>query len=236
MKEVVAPRREALHDTIQHRIERYIIDSGSSPGDPLPPQQDLAKALGISVPSLREAMKSLQAIGVIEVRHGSGTYVGRFSLDPLVDGLAFRIRLEAGENMRTMTEMLEIRTVLECAYVRQVAECASIDLIAELFAIVERMEASASRDSAFTRDDRRFHEVLYAPIENAFLTLLVRAFWDVVHVIRPALFAAPDNLGSTASEHRAIVDALAAHDPEAAARAMEAHFAGIRDRISHYHV
>src|SRR5829696_5005859 len=130
MAELAAPRREALQDTIQHRIERYIIDSGSSPGDPLPPQQELAKALGISVPSLREAMKSLQAIGVIEVRHGSGTYVGRFSLDPLVDGLAFRVRLEAGESMRTMTELLDIRTVLESAYVRQVAECASIDLIA----------------------------------------------------------------------------------------------------------
>ena len=132
MSEAVASRREALHDTIQHRIERYIIDSGSSPGDSLPPQQELAKALGISVPSLREAMKSLQAIGVIEVRHGSGTYVGRFSLDPLVDGLTFRIRLEAGENMRTMIELLEIRMVLESAYVRQVAECASIELIAEL--------------------------------------------------------------------------------------------------------
>ena len=232
MAEAVASRREALHDTIQHRIERYIIDSGSSPGDPLPPQQELAKALGISVPSLREAMKSLQAIGVIEVRHGSGTYVGRFSLDPLVDGLTFRIRLEAGENMRTMTELLEIRMVLESAYVRQIAEHASNELIAELLEIVGRMEASASRDSAFTKDDRRFHEVLYAPVKNAFLTLLVRAFWDVVNIIRPELFAGPDDLASTASEHRAIVDALAAHDPDAAARAMEAHFAGIRARIS----
>src|SRR6478752_10780111 len=128
MAEVAVPRREALQDTIQQRIERYIIDSGSSPGNLLPPQQELARALGISVPSLREAMKSLEAIGVIEVRHGSGTYVGRFSLDPLVDGLTFRIRLEAGENMRTMSELLEIRTVLESAYVRKVAECANMAL------------------------------------------------------------------------------------------------------------
>jgi len=61
------------------------------------------------------------------------------------------------------------------------------------------------------------------------------AFWDVVNIIRPEIFASPDDLGSTASEHRAIVDALVAHDPDAAERAMVAHFAGIRARISHLH-
>ena len=232
MAEMALPRREALQDTIQQRIERYIIDSGSSPGDLLPPQQELARALGISVPSLREAMKSLEAIGVIEVRHGSGTYVGRFSLDPLVDGLTFRIRLEAGENLRTMTELLELRMVLESAYVRRVAERASRETVDELYQIVGRMEASARRDAAFARDDRRFHEVIYAPVKNAFLTLLVRAFWDVVNIIQPELFAVPDDLGGTAKEHRAIVDAIAAHDPEAAEQAMTAHFDGIRARIA----
>jgi DNA-binding FadR family transcriptional regulator len=232
MAEVAVPRREALQDTIQQRIERYIIDSGSSPGNLLPPQQELARALGISVPSLREAMKSLEAIGVVEVRHGSGTYVGRFSLDPLVDGLTFRIRLEAGENMRTMTELLEIRMMLESAYVRRVAECAGSHLVADLYQIVERMEASAQRDLAFALDDRRFHEMVYAPIKNAFLTLLVRAFWDVVNIIRPELFAGPEDLGSTAAEHRAIVDAIAAHQPDTAEQAMAAHFDGIRARIA----
>lgn len=232
MADVALPRREALQDTIQQRIERYIIDSGSSPGDLLPPQLELARALGISVPSLREAMKSLEAIGVVEVRHGSGTYVGRFSLDPLVDGLTFRIRLEAGENMRTMTELLEIRMVLERTYVRQVSECAGRQLVADLYQIVERMEASAQRDLAFARDDRRFHEMIYAPVKNAFLTLLIRAFWDVVNIIRPELFSGPEDLGGTAAEHRAIVDAIARHQPDAAELAMTAHFDGIRERIA----
>ena len=74
--------------------------------------------------------------------------------------------------------------------------------------------------------------MIYTPVKNAFLTLLVRAFWDVVNIIQPELFAVPDDLGGTAKEHRAIVDAIAAHDPEAAEQAMTAHFDGIRARIA----
>ena len=72
MAEVAVPRREALQDTIQQRIERYIIDSGSSPGNLLPPQQELARALGISVPSLRDMLRHA---GFSEPRF---EYYGRF--------------------------------------------------------------------------------------------------------------------------------------------------------------
>lgn len=230
---VLQARREALHDTVQARIERFIIDSGSKPGDPLPSQQDLARALGISIPSLREAMKSLEALGVIEVRHGSGTFVGRFSLDAMVDGLAFRIRLEAGENRRTVSELLEIRMILEQTYIRRVAETATEAQIAALSALVDDMDAQAAAGSEFADEDWRFHELLYRPVNNAVLTMLVRAFWEVVDLVKPDLDVAPGSFEVTAREHREIVNALAAHDPDRAAAAIEAHFAGIRGRVRH---
>jgi DNA-binding FadR family transcriptional regulator len=226
-------RREALHDTVQERIERFIIDSGSKPGDPLPSQQELARALGISMPSLREAMKSLEALGVIEVRHGSGTFVGRFSLDAMVDGLAFRIRLEAGENRRTVSELLEIRMILEQTYIRQVAAVAAEAQIAALAALVDQMDVKAAAGSEFAEEDWHFHEMLYRPVNNAVLTMLVRAFWEVVDLVKPDLDVAPGSFDVTAREHREIVNALAAHDAERAAAAIEAHFAGIRSRVKH---
>lgn len=227
------PRREALHDTVQARIERFIIESGSKPGDPLPSQQDLARALGISMPSLREAMKSLEALGVIEVRHGSGTFVGRFSLDAVVDGLAFRIRLEAGENRRTVSELLEIRMILEQTYIRRVAGMATDAQITALAALVDEMDAKAAVGSEFAEEDWRFHELLFRPVNNAVLTMLVRAFWEVVDLVKPDLDVAPGSPEVTAREHREIVNALAAHDPDRAAAAIEAHFAGIRSRVKH---
>lgn len=226
-------RREALHDTVQERIERFIIASGSKPGDPLPSQQELARALGISMPSLREAMKSLEALGVIEVRHGSGTFVGRFSLDAVVDGLAFRIRLEAGENRRTVSELLEIRMILEQTYIRRVAALATDAQIAALAALVDEMDAKAAAGREFADEDWRFHELLFRPVNNAVLTMLVRAFWEVVDLVKPDLDVAPGSPDVTAREHRGIVNALAAHDPDRAAAAIEAHFDGIRSRIKH---
>jgi DNA-binding FadR family transcriptional regulator len=223
-----------LHDTVQARIERFIINSGSKPGDPLPSQQELARALGVSMPSLREAMKSLEAFGVIEVRHGAGTFVGRFSLDAMVDGLAFRIRLEAGENRRTVSELLEIRMILEQTYIRGVAEDASETQIAGLYALVDAMDAKAADGLEFAEEDWRFHELLYRPVNNAVLTTLVRAFWQVVDLVKPDLDVAPGSVEVTAREHRAIVDAIAAHDPDRAAAAIAGHFAGVRGRISQH--
>jgi DNA-binding FadR family transcriptional regulator len=223
-----------LHDTVQARIERFIINSGSKPGDPLPSQQELARALGVSMPSLREAMKSLEAFGVIEVRHGAGTFVGRFSLDAMVDGLAFRIRLEAGENRRTVSELLEIRMILEQTYIRGVAEDASETQIAGLYALVDAMDAKAADGLEFAEEDWRFHELLYRPVNNAVLTTLVRAFWQVVDLVKPDLDVAPGSVEVTAREHRAIVDAIAAHDPDRAVAAIAGHFAGVRGRISQH--
>lgn len=231
MRESTEIRREALHDTIQRRIERFIIESGLRPGDPLPPQQDLARALGISVPSLREAMKSLEALGMIEVRHGAGTYVGSFSLDAMVDGLAFRVRLDAGDNARILSELLEVRMILEQSYVRRLIELTDADHIAALYAVVGEMEAMAARNLDFPAEDWRFHELLYRPINNTLLIKLVRAFWDVVEVVKADLIVAPISTTQTAAEHRQIVDAIAAHDPDAASTAMGSHFHGVRHRL-----
>ncbi|MCC6703922.1 MAG: FadR family transcriptional regulator [Thermomicrobiales bacterium] len=225
------PRREALHDTIQHRIERYIIETGSKPGDALPSQQELARALGISMPSLREAMKSLEALGVVEVRQGSGTFVGRFSFDAFVDGLAFRIRLEASEHRRTVTEFLDIRMILERAYVQQVAVETNDAHVAELYALVEEMNQVAAEGRQFRDEDRRFHVLLYRPVENAMLEMLVGAFWELSLMARNEFDVAPVSPATTAAEHLEIVDALAARDPERAARAMTVHFDGILSRI-----
>ncbi len=231
MRETTEIRRAALHDTIQERIERFILDSGAQPGDPLPPQQELARALGISVPSLREAMKSLETLGTIEVRHGSGTYVGNFSLDAMVDGLAFRLRLNTEESAHLLGELLDIRMILEQAYVRRVIEFSDDEHISGLYAIVDEIEAKVSVGEGFIDEDWRFHELLYRPMGNTLLTKMVRAFWDVIEVVQTELVVAPIHSERAGAEHRAIVDAVAARDPEEAAEAMEAHFVGIRVRL-----
>jgi DNA-binding FadR family transcriptional regulator len=226
-----AIRREALHQTVQDRIKRFIIERGFRPGDPLPAEAELARALGVSRPSLREAMKALQILGVVETRHGAGTFVGRFSFSPMVDGLIFRIRSDLGRDLQTVHDLLEIRMTLENALVARVASSPNPDHLAELRGIVERMERMAARDVEFFEEDRLFHEALYRPLGNALLVRLIQAFWEILSRVRAELPFVPVPPTTTAADHRRIVAALEAGDPTAATAAMTGHFHGILRRI-----
>jgi DNA-binding FadR family transcriptional regulator len=229
--EPTAIRREALHQTVQDRIKRFIIERGFRPGDPLPAEADLARALGVSRPSLREAMKALQILGVVETRHGSGTFVGRFSFSPMVDGLIFRIRSDIGRDVQTIHDLLEIRMTLENALVARIAAAPDPAHLSELRGIVERMERQAEDEAEFFQEDWLFHEALYRPLGNALLVRLIQAFWEILSRVRAELPFVPVPLATTAADHRRILSALEAGDPVAATKAMTTHFDGILSRI-----
>jgi len=224
-------RRELLHLAVQDRIKRFIIAGGFQPGDLLPPEAELARALGVSRPSLREAMKALQSVGLVETRQGAGTFVGRFSLDHLVAGLAFTIRSDLGRNLRTLRDLVEIREILERDLVARVAPLMTPPLLERLTSLVAGMEARAERGELFPAEDRAFHEALYRPLGNALLTQLLGAFWEVFAAVRDELPGEGPLSRETAAGHRRIVEALAAGDGPAAAAAMTAHFAGIHQRL-----
>jgi DNA-binding FadR family transcriptional regulator len=225
-------RREALHLAIQDRLKRFIIERGFQPGDPLPAEAELAHNLGISRPSLREAMKALQTLGVVDIRHGSGTYVGRFTLTPLMDSLAFSIRIDLGRNISTVRELLEIREILERELVARAADTVTPEQLAALNGIVDQMAKRGARGEMFTEEDRAFHERLYQPLGNPMVVQLLHAFWEVFFAVRDDLPGMQADLIATADGHRAIVAALARRDRAAASAAMTAHFEGIQHRLS----
>ncbi|MCA1723576.1 MAG: GntR family transcriptional regulator, partial [Thermomicrobia bacterium] len=113
-------RTETIYRTAQERIKQYIVRHHLAPGDPIPTETTLAREFGISRTPLREALKALAMAGVVETRHGLGTYVGRASLAPLIDGMAFNLLQNIGRDTRTLREMLQLRETLEIALVRQV--------------------------------------------------------------------------------------------------------------------
>jgi DNA-binding FadR family transcriptional regulator len=219
-------RPGVLHQAIQDRIKQFIIDNGFRPGDPLPTETELARTLGISRGSLREAMKSLQTLGVVETRHGFGTFVGRFSFDPLIDGLTFQI-LVARETMpRAIRELLDLRQVLESGLMPRVTELATPAQIEELDCLVRQMEESAARGEPFPEADRDFHQVLYGPLGNDLVIQLLQAFWDIFYAVGQEPSRRTILLRETAEEHRAILAAISASRGAEAAAAMSAHFAG----------
>ncbi|WP_243859612.1 FadR/GntR family transcriptional regulator [Amycolatopsis arida] len=216
---------------LQESIKRLIVDRGLAPGAPLPTEHDLMRELGVSRHPLREAMKALEALGIVDIRHGYGTYVGSGALTGLEAGLAFRGALSLRGDLRDIRDLLEVREVLEAGLVdRLLAAHDRLDFAA-LEAAVAGMEREAERGRYAADHDWAFHEALYRPLGNELVLALLQVFWRVFHQLDAELPRAADPPEVTARWHRNILDALRAGDEPALRAAVDEHFRGIRARV-----
>ncbi|MEW2395915.1 FadR/GntR family transcriptional regulator [Streptomyces sp. NPDC046862] len=218
---------------IQSDVMQLILDRKLQAGAPLPTETELMEDLGVSRNSVREALKALQALDIVDIRHGYGTYVGEASLTPLVDGLTFRTLARPDDDPGALAEILQVREVLEEGLIRRVAATLSDADLDRLEAVVDRMEAAGKAGEPFPELDREFHELLYAPLGNALVPQLLGAFWTVFRRVSGARGWTDDPSPElTVRRHRDIVTALRVHDVEAAQRAMADHFRGIEARAA----
>jgi DNA-binding FadR family transcriptional regulator len=224
---------EPRNSRIQREVVQLILDRRLQPGAPLPTEAELMEDLGISRNSVREALKALQALDIVEIRHGYGTYVGRASLTPLVDGLTFRTLTRHEDDADALAEILQVREVLEEGLIHRVSAILTEPELDRLEAVVARMEEAGRAGRPFPELDREFHELLYASLGNELVPQLLGAFWTVFHRVAGARGWTDDPTpGITVRRHRDIVTALRARDVAAAQRAMADHFRGIEARAA----
>ena len=234
MTEQHPPARLAtrMSRAIRDEISALILSRGLSTGDPLPTETELVDALGVSRNSVREALKALQALDIVEIRHGYGTYVGGLSLAPLADGLTFRALHDIGRDLRSMEEIVEVREALEGALIRRVAGAIPAEDLTALDEVTRRMTARAKEGNTFADEDREFHEILYRSLDNALVTQLLRAFWDVFHRVNHRLGVTDPDPMQTVRKHQAIVTALRKGDVPRAEKAMAEHFRNLDARVA----
>ena len=138
-----ALKRTPLLHQIQEEIKSYVIRNDLKAGDALPSEGDLARQLGIGRNSVREAVKSLEVLGIVEARAGSGLFVKAFTFDAIINNLPYGLL----SDVETVREMAEVRAYLEYGLVSQVIERLTAEQIERLSDIVERMRERRRADN-----------------------------------------------------------------------------------------
>src|ERR1700754_1453142 len=159
----------ALTDDAIDKIKAMIVSGELRPGDRLPREADLAERLGLSRNSLREAVRALSTINVLDVRQGDGTYVT--SLDPglLLDTLSFVVDFHRDD---TVLQFFEVRRILEPAATALAAERMSVADIGKLQVLLDELNTAPSV-SALVANDIEFHRQIAVGADNAVLASLV---------------------------------------------------------------
>jgi len=229
MSEPTAPRvgyrsrrAPSVTDEAIDKIRELIISGSWGPGDRLPKESELAAQLGLSRNSLREAVRALSQLRVLEVRQGDGTFVSSLEPDLLLESTGFVSHLLLGD---TALDLYEVRRILEAAACSLAAARIDVEGKQELGRSLQRMrEAEGVED--LVEADVAFHALIAKAAGNTVLTSLLSSL--STRTMRVRLWhgrAADDVLDETREEHRRIYDAIVEGDPDLARAAATAHIA-----------
>jgi len=216
----------ALTDDAISKIKNMILDGRLKPGDRLPREADLAEQLGISRGSLREAVRALSMIRILDVRRGDGTYVTSLEPELLLETLTFVIDFHQDSDI---LDLFEVRRALEPLAAEKAAQLMTADDAADLLALVDSVDSDDSVE-AWVVNDLEFHHRIALAADNAVLCLLADSVAARTHQARVWRgVTQQDSFEQTRREHRAIALAIAEGRPSVAAAHALAHVAGIED-------
>jgi DNA-binding FadR family transcriptional regulator len=216
-----------LYRQIAEQLRGLIAKGEFAAGARLPAERDLAKQLGVSRPSVREALIALEVEGWVEVRTGSGVYV---------QGRPRRASAAPEPAEWGPLELLRARRVVEGETAALAATLGKRKDVQAISRAIESMRADAGREQPPLEDDRAFHLAVVDACGNAVLSETVQGFWDSrrgpIFSRLGGYFETVDSWRAAIAEHEAIRDAIAARDADGARRAMHRHLDRSHRRFS----
>lgn len=221
-----AVKQHRLFQDIVGQIRRLLDDGRLKPGDQLPPERELSETFQVSRASVREAIRALESMGLIEIRSGEGTYVAS-PADSLISPLAsaFRLRKDA------LREIFEARRIVEPEIAALAAQRATPSQVKELEAILKDQARQIAKGETGMEADTVFHSTLAQAAGNKVFLRLDDAMVDSLREARERSLQSHGRPARSLAGHREILDAIRARDPAKARKAMLKHLEAIERNI-----
>ena len=222
-------RGPLLKQAIQDQVKQLIMDRKLGPGDLLPPEGQLADDLGVSRGSVREAINSLESLGIVETRHGNGVRVREFNFDSVLDFLSYGLLFQPAR----AAEILQIREWLEASAVAHAATVITDKELDAIEVLLDAWQAKAEAGEPTAQEDRSFHRMLYAALGNDSLLRLIDVFWVVYNALPSKAIGEDADPMGTVQAHRDLLSAMRRREPLLAQHQMREHFQNIERRFGH---
>ncbi|OGD16926.1 hypothetical protein A2V47_05885 [Candidatus Atribacteria bacterium RBG_19FT_COMBO_35_14] len=217
-------KTQDLQGLIQEQLKLYIIENGMKSGDPFPTEYDLAERLGISRTAIREALKRLETLGIIEVRPGVGRFIREFNFEAILKGLPYNLEMD----IKNFQEILEVRFCLESWFIGKDINKFTKENIAQSKEILEKLEfqvLSNFEEKELVETHSQFHCTLYKNSNNSLLINLIKIFSTVQRNLVLLHRYKTKDKNSFIRQHKLLLEAIEKRDSRLAQKRLEEHFA-----------
>lgn len=227
LKNLRIKKRETISNEIAHRIIEYLQSGKVKPGEKLPSERQLAQSLGVGRSVIRDALKSLSLLGVIEVRQGDGTYFQSITSELLPRTIEWGLLL--GE--KSVLDLAESRQYIEIAVAKLAALRRDDEDLQVLSNLLETMQEARFDTEKFAEADLQFHMRIAKASDNTTLHDILANMRSLLDVWIKRVIEAAGDAEYSYYRHLTIFHAIKEGDPQKAAKAMEEHMISASDRL-----
>jgi GntR family transcriptional regulator, transcriptional repressor for pyruvate dehydrogenase complex len=205
-------KHSRVSDEIVNQLRSLISEGTLRPGDQLPPERELIKQLGVSRPSLREALKSLVAMGFLEVKQPKRTLVKSATSERMQDSLSLLIKTDT----QKIFDLIEVRKAIEAWGAFHAAQRANEEDVRRLESILRRMNEAFNEGRSWEKEDADFHLSIGQATHNTIQTHLMFTLYDLLKESVARVFTDRGKMKKLLQHHRQILNAIKNHSPDEA--------------------
>ncbi|MBC7333379.1 MAG: FadR family transcriptional regulator, partial [Actinobacteria bacterium] len=212
-------------------IFQYIEREKKQVGDRLPSERELAKILNVNRATLREALKTLNALRVIEIKHGSGVFLRNFYTESSFEALVFKLFSVSGLNKKEYMDVLEVRNIIEPPIASLAAERASQEEIKSIQNIINVSKEKLRENLNIYNEDKFFHEAIAIASKNFAIVKIINSIEILLSSKRQSFLSDKTRALKSHEQHEKIFNAIKAGDKKLARKCMEEHLLDVQEAL-----